>query len=53
MDKLYKLEGLTVREAELIDVALSIAAANPQGHTDGEAYRTLQRKVEAQLEAQD
>lgn len=50
--KTYILK-LTTEQAELIDVALCVAAANPQGHTDGSKYRELQKEVERQLEKQD
>jgi microcystin degradation protein MlrC len=51
--KTYRIEGLTTQEAELLDVALSVAAANPGGHTNGQAYRDLQSKIESQFEEQD
>ena len=52
MSKIYTLK-LTTAQAELVDVALSVAAANPAGHTDGSKYRELQKAVYRQLEEQD
>ena len=50
--KTYKLT-LSTEAAELLDCALSVAAANPKGHTDGSKYRELQKEIERQFEAQD
>jgi hypothetical protein len=50
--KTYNLK-LTAQQAELLDIALSVAAANPKGHTDGSKYRDLQKEVERQFEEQD
>lgn len=53
MVKTYRIEGLSAEEAELLDIALSVAAANPKGHTDGSKYRALQKKLKHQFELQD
>jgi hypothetical protein len=49
--KTYQVTGLTTEEAELLDIALSLAVKHaPSGSIK---YRELQKKIETQFEQQE